>query len=199
MPNRPTSLSMTCRCCPFLLDTMCPSAFSVLRSSAFLELYIKHSEGLGRNFLVHVARLLPSAFLQLLRESHDTLHDPACRSIIKCMPNSGACGAQVEDKTPFAKKYTIDVKPLPSTDSSADMYRAASSVLRSAGYEHYEVSNYARPGHRYLVTPSRVSYPYAVTCLSALLPLLLSSWIHTWLSKHFKQGCHAHDKSGLHM
>ena len=61
---------------------------------------------------------------------------------------SDACSTQVEDKTPFAKKYTIDVKPLPSTESTAEMYRAASSVLRGAGYEHYEVSNYARPGHR---------------------------------------------------
>lgn len=66
--------------------------------------------------------------------------------------------AQVEDKTPFAKKYTIDVKPLPSTESTADMYRAASSVLRSAGYEHYEVSNYARPGHRCLNKPMTPSY-----------------------------------------
>ena len=60
----------------------------------------------------------------------------------------GILAMQVEDKTPFAKKYTIDVKPLPSSESGAEMYRAASSVLRAAGYEHYEVSNYAWPGHR---------------------------------------------------
>ncbi|CAL8464114.1 g3649 [Coccomyxa elongata] len=63
-------------------------------------------------------------------------------------PHVSVYDLQVEDKTPFAKKYTIDVKPLPSTESTADMYRTASSVLRGAGYEHYEVSNYARPGHR---------------------------------------------------
>lgn len=73
---------------------------------------------------------------------------------ILCMSKCGAIGMQVEDKTPFAKKYTIDVKPLPSTESTADMYRAASSVLRSAGYEHYEVSNYAHPGHRCVNDPS---------------------------------------------
>lgn len=38
--------------------------------------------------------------------------------------------------------------PLPSEGEAADMYRIASRELRGAGYEHYEVSNYARPGHR---------------------------------------------------
>ena len=28
------------------------------------------------------------------------------------------------------------------------MFRDASRVLGASGYEHYEVSNYARPGHR---------------------------------------------------
>lgn len=56
--------------------------------------------------------------------------------------------SQVEDKTPFGKKYTVDVEPLPSAESAAEMYRAASLLLRGAGYEHYEISNYARPGHR---------------------------------------------------
>ena len=32
--------------------------------------------------------------------------------------------------------------------TTADMYSEASSVLRAAGYEHYELSNYALPGHR---------------------------------------------------
>ena len=28
------------------------------------------------------------------------------------------------------------------------MFRDASSLLRGAGFDHYEVSSYARPGHR---------------------------------------------------
>jgi oxygen-independent coproporphyrinogen-3 oxidase len=37
---------------------------------------------------------------------------------------------------------------LPTDDASADMYRAAAQTLGAAGYEHYEVSSYARAGHR---------------------------------------------------
>ena len=62
---------------------------------------------------------------------------------------SASCSAkQVEDGTPFARKYTAGDKPLPSAEDAAAMYRAASHVLTGAGYEHYEISNFAKPGHR---------------------------------------------------
>jgi oxygen-independent coproporphyrinogen-3 oxidase len=38
--------------------------------------------------------------------------------------------------------------PAPDPDLQADQYELACDRLRSAGYEHYEVSNWARPGHR---------------------------------------------------
>ena len=59
-----------------------------------------------------------------------------------------ACTLQVEDGTPFAKRYTAGDKPLPSAEDAAAMYRAASDVLTGAGFEHYEISNFAKPGHR---------------------------------------------------
>ncbi|KAK9804542.1 hypothetical protein WJX73_006876 [Symbiochloris irregularis] len=55
---------------------------------------------------------------------------------------------QVEDKTPFARWYTPGSAPLPTDEAAASMFRAASRVLTSAGYEHYEISSYCLPGKR---------------------------------------------------
>ncbi len=37
--------------------------------------------------------------------------------------------------------------PAPDPDDQADKYELARAALSTAGFEHYEVSNYARPGH----------------------------------------------------
>lgn len=55
---------------------------------------------------------------------------------------------QVEEGTPFARWYQVGKDPLPSEAASSEMYATASQMLRNAGYEHYEVSNYAFLGHR---------------------------------------------------
>jgi putative oxygen-independent coproporphyrinogen III oxidase len=52
----------------------------------------------------------------------------------------------VEAQTPFAKQYKPDCLPLPSDETTAQMYREAQQVLTAGGYEHYEISNYAQPG-----------------------------------------------------
>eukprot|EP00752_Nemacystus_decipiens_P017486 g15677.t1 len=53
---------------------------------------------------------------------------------------------QVESGTSFGRWFTAGEAPLPEDDTCADMYRTASRVLGRAGYDHYEISNYARPG-----------------------------------------------------
>jgi putative oxygen-independent coproporphyrinogen III oxidase len=50
----------------------------------------------------------------------------------------------VEPHTPFAKQYSPGDRPLPSDETAAQMYRTAQQMLTRAGYEHYEISNYAR-------------------------------------------------------
>ena len=66
---------------------------------------------------------------------------------------------QVEQGTAFYRWYGEDDggrsetpangrQPLPDEDASASMFREASATLRDAGYEHYEVSSYAKPGAR---------------------------------------------------
>lgn len=52
----------------------------------------------------------------------------------------------VEPKTVFSRRYDADAAPLPDGDTAAQLYRTAQQQLTAAGYDHYEISNYARPG-----------------------------------------------------
>ncbi|BAW95130.1 oxygen-independent coproporphyrinogen III oxidase, putative [[Synechococcus] sp. NIES-970] len=64
-------------------------------------------------------------------------------------PNHISCyDLVIEPQTPFGKQYEPGERPLPSDQNAAAMYRLASKTLRQAGYEHYEISNYAKPGHQ---------------------------------------------------
>jgi putative oxygen-independent coproporphyrinogen III oxidase len=58
----------------------------------------------------------------------------------------------VEAQTPFAKQYKPDCLPLPSDETTAQMYREAQIALTAVGYQHYEISNYARLGQNALMT-----------------------------------------------
>ena len=53
----------------------------------------------------------------------------------------------VEDGTPLARRIRRGELPAPDDDDLADKYLLADELLGSAGYEWYELSNWARPGH----------------------------------------------------
>ena len=47
----------------------------------------------------------------------------------------------------FFGSYTPGVFPLPSDTESANFYKIASKRLSEAGYNHYEISSYCKPGY----------------------------------------------------
>jgi hypothetical protein len=49
------------------------------------------------------------------------------------LPRWAGCALQVEEGTPFARRYSPGEAPLPSDDAAAAMYCAASTVLGAAG------------------------------------------------------------------
>ena len=57
-------------------------------------------------------------------------------------------GLTIEDGTSFALRYPDGTPELPDDDLSADMFELADDLLTAAGYDHYEIANYARPGYR---------------------------------------------------
>jgi putative oxygen-independent coproporphyrinogen III oxidase len=52
----------------------------------------------------------------------------------------------IEPATPLGREVAARERPAPDPDVQADMFFAACELLRDAGYRHYEVSNWAKPG-----------------------------------------------------
>ena len=57
-------------------------------------------------------------------------------------------GLTIEEGTPFADRYPPGSTTLPDDDQSAAMLEEADYLLIAAGFEHYEISNFSRPGCR---------------------------------------------------
>lgn len=57
-------------------------------------------------------------------------------------------GLQVEPGTPLQKDVERGTVPTPDDDLAADMYEMAMDALSDAGFEHYEISNWAKAGYR---------------------------------------------------
>lgn len=53
----------------------------------------------------------------------------------------------LEDGTPMRDWVAQGRLPAPDDDLTADMYELATDVLANAGFEQYEISNWAKPGH----------------------------------------------------
>ena len=78
---------------------------------------------------------------QTLTGWRDTLEN-----VLRLKPEHMSCYAlKVEPNTPLWEYR--DCANLPNDDVQADMYLAASEILQDHGYEHYEISNFAKPGY----------------------------------------------------
>jgi putative oxygen-independent coproporphyrinogen III oxidase len=78
----------------------------------------------------------------------------------------------VEPGTAFDRWYEAGVAPLPTDAMTAEMYRTAQQVLTQAGFQHYEVSNYAKPGfqcrHNRVYWENRPYYGFGMGAASYL-------------------------------
>lgn len=55
-------------------------------------------------------------------------------------------GLQVEERTVLKKQIDLGRVPMPDADTAAEMYEMAVEMLSAAGFVHYEISNWAKPG-----------------------------------------------------
>jgi oxygen-independent coproporphyrinogen-3 oxidase len=59
-----------------------------------------------------------------------------------------AYGLTIEEGTPFYGQEKEGRLHLPDEEAAVQMFRQTARFLRERGYEHYEISNFARPGFR---------------------------------------------------
>jgi len=59
-----------------------------------------------------------------------------------------AYGLTVEEGTPFAAMAARGSMHLPDEEPAAEMFEQTAELLLQAGYEHYEIANFALPGFR---------------------------------------------------
>jgi len=79
---------------------------------------------------------------QSLDDWKDTLN-----TIVKLNPEHiSAYSLIIEEGTEFYQSFNEGRLLLPSEDEERDMYRFTLDYLKSKGYEHYEISNFSKPG-----------------------------------------------------
>ena len=64
------------------------------------------------------------------------------------LPHLSIYNLTIEEQTVYAHQAKKQVLSLPSDDHQNQQYLLAEELLAEHGYEHYEISNYAKPGHR---------------------------------------------------
>jgi oxygen-independent coproporphyrinogen-3 oxidase len=79
---------------------------------------------------------------QSLGDWRDTLE----RCVAEGPEHVSAYALSVEPDTSLADDIAADRLTAPDEDLAADMYLLGVELLESAGYRHYEISNFARPG-----------------------------------------------------
>ena len=70
------------------------------------------------------------------------------RLVARGVPHLSVYALTIEPGTPFARARDRGQLAVADEDEEAELLCGVRSRLRGAGYEHYEVSSYAQPGHR---------------------------------------------------
>ena len=106
----------------------------------FINTYTWCREAGFQNINVYLMAALPYQIV----ESYTT----GLRKIIRLAPEHiSAYSLILEEGTPFYQKYNSGCYPLPDEEQERLMYRETEQILAQAGYERYEISNYAKKGY----------------------------------------------------
>ncbi len=149
-----------------------PETVDVARLTAFRAVGVNRISFGAQSFAPHVLRTLGRAHdarrtreavaearaagfddlnLDLIYGTHGESADDWRRSLeetIDLSPKHVSCYAlTIEPGTAFGADVASGRMPAPDDDDQAERYEMALDLLAEAGYEHYEVSNWAKAGH----------------------------------------------------
>lgn len=113
----------------------------------------KHApEDIGRVVAAARGATIPSISLDLIfavpGQTVQTWRASLDRAIALGVDHISTYGLTVEQNTPYAAWQLREPGAFLDDDREAELYAAALELLEGAGYEQYEISNFARPGHR---------------------------------------------------
>ncbi|MEH2148476.1 radical SAM family heme chaperone HemW [Nostoc sp.] len=101
--------------------------------------------------LIHQVEI-PEFSLDLIsglpHQSLDQWQDSLTKAVALVPTHISIYDLTIEPGTAFGRYYKPGDTPLPTDEATVKMYQMGQQVLTSAGYEHYEISNYAQPGHQ---------------------------------------------------
>ncbi|WP_445635214.1 radical SAM family heme chaperone HemW [Nostoc sp. DSM 114161] len=101
--------------------------------------------------LIHQVEI-PEFSLDLIsglpHQSLDRWQDSLNKAVAASPTHISIYDLTIEPGTAFGRYYKPGDSPLPTDETTVKMYEIAQQVLTDAGYEHYEISNYAQPGHQ---------------------------------------------------
>ena len=80
-------------------------------------------------------------------ETLDSWERTLAETISLAPEHVSAYALTIEPATPLGRAVGRGEVPPPDPDTQADMFLLACSMLRDAGYGHYEISNWAKPGY----------------------------------------------------
>ncbi|MGF1496886.1 MAG: radical SAM family heme chaperone HemW [Elainellaceae cyanobacterium] len=108
----------------------------------------------------------------------------------------------VEPGTAFHRWYGAGQSPLPPDETTAEMYRLTQRLLTANGYQHYEISNYAKSGypcrHNRIYWENRPYYGFGMGATSYVHRQRFSrprtqsgyrQWVQSYIAARGRIGC----------
>ena len=91
------------------------------------------------NITIDLIYALPGQTMEMVKSDVD-------KFLALDLPHVALYSLILEDHTVFMNRQRRGLLRLPSEDKNADMYEYIMDILEQQGYQHYEVSNFGRPG-----------------------------------------------------